>query len=98
MDLLVSLFVGKPPAILTVAGGFLAGYLALRFLWPGVAHHPCALLFGAIAWGIFAGWEWLVLLRTPEASIRVDLLVIGPACCCSSRPGHSRERFNSHGG
>lgn len=78
MDLLVSLFVVKPPAILTVAGGFLADYLALRFLWPGVAHHPCALLFGAIAWGIFAGWEWLVLLRTPEASIRVDLLVIGP--------------------
>jgi hypothetical protein len=26
-----------------------------------------------------AGWEWLVLVRTPEADIRVDLLLIWPA-------------------
>ncbi len=78
MELLVTLFVGQPPAILTVAVGFLAGYLALRFRWPSVARHPRALLFGAMGWGIFAGWEWLVLIRTPEANIRVDLLVIGP--------------------
>lgn len=27
----------------------------------------------------FAAWEWLVLVRTPEADIRVDLLLIWPA-------------------
>jgi hypothetical protein len=27
---------------------------------------------------VFAGWEWLVMIRTPEANIRVDLLLIWP--------------------
>lgn len=78
MDLIVSLFVGKPQAIALVAVAFLAGYLALRFRWPGLARHPGALLIGAIAWGSYAAWEWLVLLMTPEANIRVDLLLIWP--------------------
>jgi len=29
--------------------------------------------------GSYAGWEWLILVRTPEANIRVDLLLISPA-------------------
>ncbi|CAK6690446.1 hypothetical protein VB716_10910 [Synechococcus sp. CCY9201] len=78
MDLLVSLFVGKPQAILAVAVAFIAGDLALRFRWPGLARHPRALWIGAIAWGSYAGWEWLVQMKTPEANIRVDLLVIWP--------------------
>lgn len=77
MDPLVSLLVGKPQVIAMVAVAFLAAYLALRFLWPGLARHPVALLIGAIAWG-YAAWEWLVQLRTPEANIRVDLLLIWP--------------------
>jgi hypothetical protein len=28
---------------------------------------------------VFAAWEWLVTARTPEANIRVDLLLIWPA-------------------
>ncbi|QPN61126.1 hypothetical protein H8F24_07610 [Synechococcus sp. CBW1002] len=79
MDLLVPLFVGKPQTILLVAVVFIAVDLALRFRWPGLARHPGALRIGAIAWGVYAGWEWLVQLRTPEANIRVDLLLIWPA-------------------
>jgi hypothetical protein len=36
-------------------------------------------LAAAVAWLAYAAWEWMVLVRTPEANIRVDLLVIYPA-------------------
>jgi hypothetical protein len=36
------------------------------------------LLAAAAAWLVHAGREWLVMVRTPEANIRVDLLVIWP--------------------
>jgi hypothetical protein len=55
MDLLAWMLVGKPHVILLVAVTFVAGHLALRYLWRG-----------------------LVLLRTSEANIRVDLLLIWP--------------------
>lgn len=58
-----------------MAESFLAGYLALLFVWPGVATIPEHRCSGPSPVG--AGWKWLVLLRMPEASIRVDLLVIG---------------------
>jgi hypothetical protein len=29
-------------------------------------------------WLAYGGWEWLVLANSPEANIRVDLLVIWP--------------------
>lgn len=79
MELLVSLFVGNPLNILAVAAIFLAGYLALRFTALGAGRNPRSLLVGAVAWALYAVWEWLVLVRTPEANIRVDLLVIWPA-------------------
>ena len=44
-----------------------------------MARHPRPLLTAALAWGLYAAWEWLVQVRTPEANIRVDLLVIWPA-------------------
>ena len=37
----------------------------------------CA-LGAAVAWLAYAGWEWLVLVKSPEANIRVDLLLIWP--------------------
>jgi hypothetical protein len=79
MEFLVSLFVGKPLSVLAVAALFLAGYLALRFTTIGSGRHPQWLLVPAIVWILYAAWEWLVLVRTPEANIRVDLLVIWPA-------------------
>ncbi len=78
MAFLGSLFVGKPLSIVAVAAAFLALYLAIRHTntrqrrsvrWP---------LAAAIAWATYAAWEWLVLVKTPEADIRVDLLLIYP--------------------
>lgn len=66
----------KPLNILTAAVAFLAGYLALRFTALGITRHPRPLLIASTAWGIYAAWEWLVQIKTPEANIRVDLLVI----------------------
>lgn len=78
MKLLASLFVGKPQNIIAVTVVFLAGYVLLRFMPIGNARHPRPLLIVSTAWGLFAAWELLVLIKTPEANIRVDLLVIFP--------------------
>jgi len=78
MEPLALLFVGKPLNILALAILFLAGYLALRFTALEISRHPRSLLIATIAWGLYAVWEWLVQIRTPEANIRVDLLVIWP--------------------
>ena len=78
MESIASLFVHKPLNILIVAAVFAIGYLALRFTALGEARHPGALLVPAIGWALYAAWEWLVMVRTPEANIRVDLLVIWP--------------------
>ncbi len=65
--------------MLAVAALFLAGHLALRFTALGAGRHPRPLLVAAVAWALYAVWEWLAHVRTPEANIRVDLLVIWPA-------------------
>ena len=78
MELLASLFIGKPLNILALALLFLAGYLALRFTALGISRHPRSLLIASAAWGFYAAWEWLVQIKTPEANIRVDLMLIWP--------------------
>lgn len=78
MELFASIFVGKPLNILALAVLFLAGYLAIRFKTIGTARHHRLLLIASSAWGLYAAWEWLVQSQTPEANIRVDLLVIWP--------------------
>lgn len=79
METLSALFVGRPLNILAVALAFLAGHLLLRLTSLGVSRHPRPLLFAAAAWALYAAWEWLVKARTPEANIRVDLVLIWPA-------------------
>lgn len=79
MNFLAWLFVAKPVTILVVAAVFLAGYVALRFAPMGVARHSRPMLIAAIGWGLYAAWEWLVLIKTPEANIRVDLFILWPA-------------------
>ena len=78
MELLSSLIVGKPLNILAVAVLFFAGYLTLRFTAISISQYPRSLLIGSIGWGLYAAWEWLVQIKTPEANIRVDLLVMWP--------------------
>ena len=78
MDFLASLFVGKPLNILIVAAVFLIVYLIVKFVVNSASLHASAFLVIAIVWGVYAAWEWLVLTQSPEANIRVDLLVIWP--------------------
>jgi hypothetical protein len=79
MEFLASLLVAKPLNILAVAALFLVGHLALRFTALGSGRRPRPLLAAAVAWALYALWEWVVQVRTPEANIRVDLLLIWPA-------------------
>ena len=76
MEQLAALFVGKPLNILVVAAIFLAGYLVLRFKTVSAGRHTWPLLVAAVAWVLYAAWEFLVNVRTPEANIRIDLPVI----------------------
>ena len=57
---------------------FLAGFCALRFTALGAGRRATALLVPAAAWLLYAAWEWLITVRSPEANIRIDLLVLWP--------------------
>ena len=78
MELLAALLVGKPLNILVIAVVFFAAYFVLCFVAGGIVRHPRWLLSVSILWGLYAVWEWLVQMKTPEANIRVDLLVTWP--------------------
>ena len=78
MDLLSSFFVQQPLHILLVAAICLIAWLLLRHGQAGRSGGGNSLLVTAGAWLCYAGWEWLVFTMTPEANIRVDLLVIWP--------------------
>jgi hypothetical protein len=71
MEALSHFLVQQPLHILGVAGIF---FLAWVLLKP----RKNVLLVPAMAWLAYAGWEWIVLVQTPEADIRADLLLIWP--------------------
>lgn len=75
MDSLLNLFVQHPLRIL----GLAAAYLALWGIARVAGNTSNALLAPACFGAAFAAWEWLVMTRSPEANIRVDLLAIWPA-------------------
>jgi len=79
METLASLLVGKPQNILLVAIAFLVGYLVPPCTALGNRRRFGSLLIASVAWGVYAAWEWPVQAKTPEANIRVDLLVLWPA-------------------
>lgn len=68
----------KPLNILIAAVVFFVGFIALRASAWGGARQPAVLLVPAVGWGLYALWEWTVMVRTPEANIRVDLMIIWP--------------------
>jgi hypothetical protein len=74
LSLMASFFVGKPLNILLVALALFAVHFALW--WTG--RQSRSLLVAAGGWALYAAWEWLVRARTPDADIRVDLLLIWP--------------------
>lgn len=79
MNYLTSIFVLKPLNILAIALLFLTCYLTMRrTLKVNLVSRTRMLLITTIAWGSYAGWELMVLIMTPEANIRVDLLIIWP--------------------
>ncbi len=78
MDALSRFFVQQPPHILAVALVYALLWAAARFFGNSLIHHPNAILLPTLAWLAYAAWEWLVLVRTPEANIRVDLMIIWP--------------------
>ena len=79
MEILASLVVHKPLNIALVAVLFGLGYLLHRFAAAGPTPHAWWLLAAAAGWALYATWEWLVMTKSPEANIRVDLMVIWPA-------------------
>ena len=74
METLAGWFVGRPLHILVVAALLAGAHLALQ----AEGRRSRALLVAAGAWALYAAWEWLVQVRTPEANIRVDLMLIWP--------------------
>jgi amino acid transporter len=78
MTLLAAFFVAKPFNILLVALMLAAAHVLVRRRRPGRRPGRPSLLAAAVGWALYAAWEWLVKTRTPEADIRVDLLVIWP--------------------
>lgn len=78
MEFIGNLFIAKPLRAAVVAAVFLALYLLRRFMASGTGHASPWPLVAANAWAAYAAWEWAILLKTPDANIRVDLLVIYP--------------------
>ena len=77
MESLARFLVQKPLHIVCVAFALLLLGAVLR--WRSSSPRGAnALLVAAVGWLGYAGWESLVLIVTPEADIRVDLLVIWP--------------------
>ena len=76
--MLASLLVGKPVNILIVSMAFFVAYLVSRLTAPANRRRVRSLFIASVIWGVYAAWEWLVQALTPEANIRVDLLVIWP--------------------
>jgi len=70
--------VQQPAHILLVAAANLALWAVLRITVLRVRSKGRAILVAAGLWLLYAIWEWLVLVRSPEADIRVDLLLILP--------------------
>lgn len=74
--MLTDLFVHNPAVIFLVAGFFFAGYLLARRSAP--SRQAKWLLLPAVAWTLWAAWELGIVLFSPEANIRIDLLLIIP--------------------
>lgn len=75
---ILSIFVHRPPLYFAFAGALFVLLFVSRSTSFGAerSHRPLAV--AAAAWALGGLWEYLVMTRTPEANIRVDLLVLIP--------------------
>ncbi len=81
MKQIVGPFIQNPALIALIGGLFFVAYLLLR---GKPERRSSALLVPATAWLLWALWEWAVLVFSPEANIRVDLLLIIPLVLIAS--------------
>jgi len=75
MNVVAGWLVQQPLHILYVALVLLLSWVLVHRRSAGRAK---VLFIAALGWMAYAAWEAWVLARTPEADIRVDLLVIWP--------------------
>lgn len=74
-----AIFVQHPERSALVAALFLVLWLVVwNSTGRGTKLRDLALLIPAVAWGLYALWEWAVTTFSPEADIRVDMLLIVP--------------------
>jgi hypothetical protein len=68
----------RPDHILAIAAAHLALWAVCRATVLRNAPKANVLWIPGVLWIAYAAWEWLVLKKTPEADIRVDLLLLWP--------------------
>jgi hypothetical protein len=78
LEILNRWLVQQPAHILLVAAIHGALWAVCQALVLRTAPRYNVFWVAATLWLAYAGWEWLVLSKSPEADIRVDLLLIWP--------------------
>ena len=76
---MLGIFVHRPLLYMGFAGAFALLLLLTRLTAFGSGKSLRPLWIAAAAWALSGLWEYVVMTRTPEANIRVDLLVLLPA-------------------
>ena len=78
VEMLGGWLIQQPAHILLIAGVNSATWAFCRATVLRTAPGYNVLWIPGFLWLAYAGWEWLVLARSPGADIRVDLLLIWP--------------------
>ena len=78
METLAALLVAQPARIAAVAAVLALLHAVLRRRAARRGHRAPPWHVAALAWALYAAWEWWVNHKTPDADLRVDLLVIWP--------------------
>ncbi len=76
LEVLSRWLVQQPTHIVLIAAVNLALWAACRATVLRTVPKSNVLWVPAVMWLAYAGWEWLVLAKSPEANIRFDLLLI----------------------
>jgi hypothetical protein len=79
LEILGHWLIQQPGHILLVATFNLALWAVCRETVLWTVPRSNVLWVPAVLWLAYAVWEWLVLMKTPGADIRIDLLLIWPA-------------------
>ena len=70
--------VAQPAHILVVAAAHLGLWALCRVTVLRSAPRANVFWVPAVLWLAYAAWEWLVLAKSPDADIRIDLLLLWP--------------------